>query len=212
MKSRKIVSTLLSTIAAVSAIVATASGAQASKLVSGVAIPGGSVKGSSVFLSSDPAYGNTFNYSTYLINTLKTGKVGCGVNLPALNEGVLNNLGKFQEFLLYYDVPNNGPSADPGVNVVIQTSDGFSRIANAVSGLWDSGNGYNVYQIDLLPGDFSPAFSPNQTVLQTASVRYNGRIGPIYVFYPAVIGKQKTLEGPEWNYKVVPDPQFVGNQ
>ncbi|MBS1956822.1 MAG: hypothetical protein JST89_21715 [Cyanobacteria bacterium SZAS-4] len=210
MQFKRILSTFLGALTAVGCIAATASGAQASKLVSGVAFPGGSTKGSSVFLSSDPVYGPGYSYPTYLINTLKTGKVGSGYNLPTINNGndILPNVGKFREFALYYDVPNLGPAADSGLQVVIQTADGFSRIASPISNLYNSDNGFYTYQIDLLPGDFSPAFSPDQVVLRTASVRYTGSIGPIYMFYPVVVGKNSTLENFDFNFKTTPDSQF----
>ncbi|HEY9732427.1 MAG TPA: hypothetical protein V6C89_10975 [Drouetiella sp.] len=206
MQFRTIVSTLLSTLTAVSCIVATAASANAGNLVSGVAL-GGSFKGSSTFLSNDPAYGSGFGYSTYLINSLK-GRVAAGVNVPALGNGVLPDLGGFQEFQIYYDVPGQGPSADPGLNVVIQTADGFSRIANVVSIPYDTFNGYNVYQVDLLPTDFSPAFAVNQTALRTASVRYNGQIGGIYMFYPVVVGQNAIMQNSDFSFKTTPDFQF----
>lgn len=204
MQFKSIVSTFLGTLTALGIVVATASDAKASNLVSGVAL-GGSFKGSSVYLTSDPVYGNSGPYPTYLINALKPGRFSCGYNLPAVNNGVLPDAGRFQELLIYYDVPNNGPAADSGLNVVIQTSDGFSRIASPTSNPYDSGNGYNVYQIDLLPQNFSPAFSPNQTVLRTASVRYNGAVGPIYMFYPVVAGENSIFEAFDFTYKTNPD-------
>lgn len=204
MQLKSVVSTFLSTLTALCVGVLTASSAQATNLVSGVAL-GGSLKGSSVFLNTDPVY-NT--YPTYLINSLKPGRFGSGVNLPALNNGFVPDVGRFQEFLIYYAVPQSGPSADPGLNVRIQTSDGFTRIANVNSTAYDSGNGFNVYQIDLLPGDFSPSFSPNQTVLRTASVRYNGSIGSLYTFFPAIAGENGIIEATDFSYKTSPDQNF----
>ncbi len=204
MQLKSVVSTFLSALTALGVIVCTASSAQASNLVTGVAL-GGSFKGSSVFLNTDPVY-NT--YPTYLINSLKPGRIASGVNLPALNNGAVPDVGRFQEFLIYYAVPHSGPKADPGLNVVIQTADGFSRIANVSSIAYDSGNGFNVYQIDLLPGDFSPSFSPNQTVLRTATVRYSGSIGSLYTFFPAIAGENAIIEATDFSYKTSPDPNF----
>ncbi|RTL45987.1 MAG: hypothetical protein EKK48_01210 [Candidatus Melainabacteria bacterium] len=210
MQLRKIVSTLLGTLTAVGCIVGTAGGAQAaSNVVSGVAL-GGSFKGTSTYLPSDPAYGAGFNYHTYLINSLK-GRVACGVNLPTVEAGVLPDLGGFQEFQIYYDVPGLGPAADPGLSVVIQTADGFTRIANVVSSPYATFNNYNVYQVDLLPTDFSPSFNVNQTALRLASVRYNGSGGAIYMFYPVVVGQNGILENSDFAFKTNSDFRFNSN-
>lgn len=209
MQLRKIVSTLLGTLTAVSCLVTTATSAHAGNIVSGVAL-GGSFKGSSTFLSNDPAYGAGFGYHTYLINSLK-GRVATGVNIPAVGNGVLPDLGGFQEFQIYYDVPALGPSADPGLSVVIQTADGFSRIANVVSIPYDTINNFHVYQVDLLPTDFSPAFSVNQTALRTASVRYTGSIGGIYMFFPVVAGQNATMQNTDFSFKTTPDFHFNNN-
>jgi len=207
MKPIKVFTFALSSVLAVGCALATGNAAQASKLLSGVALPGGSAKGSSTFVAPDPAYGL---YSSFLINTLKTGKVGAGVNLPTLNNGndILPNVGKFNDLLFYYEVSNLGPNADPGLGVVIQTQDGFTRYANPTSNTYASLNNYNIYQVDLTPSQFTPSFNTNQTRLRTWSIRYNGSIGPIYVFYPFLDGQNGTLGPEDFNYKTTPDSKF----
>ncbi len=208
MQFKKITTFLLGALTALSCAIGIANGANASNLLSGVAI-GGSYKGSSVLLPFDPVFA-AFNYPTYLVNSLKFGKVGSGWNLPAIDSGnnILPDVGNLTEFDFYYDVPNLGPSADPGLNVVIQTSDGFSRIANVVSTPYQTANGYNGYQVQLFPNNFSPSFSVNQTVLRTASIRYNGSVGPIYLYYPVVSGSNTLVYYPDFSFKTTPDPRF----
>ncbi|MFN8550650.1 MAG: hypothetical protein U0103_04100 [Candidatus Obscuribacterales bacterium] len=105
-------------------------------------------------------------------------------------------------------VPNYGPKADGNIAVVIQTSDGFSRIAGISSFLNAAANGYNGWGTYLYPNNFSPSFSPNQTVLKTVSIRYNGANGPIYLLYPYIIGFNGSLNVDSFNYKTLPDPRF----
>lgn len=207
MQLKKFVSLMLSAATAVGCMISTASGAQASNLTSGVAL-GGSYKGTSVYVSSDPLY--QAGYPAYLVNTLKPGRLGSGWNLPAIDsgDGILPDIGNFNELDFYYDVPNFGPNADNNIAVVIQTSDGFSRIAGISSFLNSTGNGYNGWGTYLYPSNFSPSFSPNQTVLRTVSIRYNGGIGPIYLVYPYIYGQNNSLNYASFNYKTLPDPRF----
>lgn len=211
MQVKKLVSLMLGTVTAIAGSLSTASGALADNLASGVAIPGGSYKATSVALPRNPVF-PSFNYPTYLLNTLKTGKFGCGENFPAIDHGVLSSsVGNFRDFEIYYDVPNLGPAADSGLYFVIQTSDGFTRIASKNAILHFTANGFNSWRIILLPSDFSPSFSENQTVLQTVSARYNGSVGPIYMYFPFVLGSDGVLTYLDFSYKTNPDFRFNNN-
>ncbi|MBS1956821.1 MAG: hypothetical protein JST89_21710 [Cyanobacteria bacterium SZAS-4] len=206
MRLNKITATVLSSLTALVSLVSTASGAQASKQISGVAIPGPSTRATSVFRSVEPAYEL---YPSYLVNTANTGRFGAGVNLPALynGNGIVPNLGNFQNFQIYYAVPNKGPSAGNGLQVVIQTADGFSRVSNPSSiFVGPLKNNYYVYRIELVPSDFSPSFTAK--VLRTASVRYSGTIGPIHFFFPEIIGEQDFIRWFDWNYKTNADTRY----
>lgn len=205
MQFRKVVSAVFSTLAAMAFIGGTTNGAYASQQVSGVAIPGPSTKGSSVFVSKEPAL-NTYN--SYLINCLNLGKYGAGVNIPTLYSGDVTNLGYFSFSYIYYEVPNNGAPVNSGFSVVIQTDDGFSRIAtNPASTFFQNSNNYNVYFLFMPTTAFSPSFNAHQTVLKTESVRYNGSAGPLYMFYPVVIGDNGSLYN-EFSFKTNPDARF----
>jgi hypothetical protein len=195
MQLRKVASAVLSSLAAFVLIGSTANGALASQQVSGVAIPGPSTNGSSVFVSKEPALNAD---PAYLVNCLHlgSGKFGAGMNIPTLYSGNLTNLGFYNQGYIYYEVPNNGP-ATSGLSVVIQTDDGFSRIATPSSTFFGNGNNYNIYYL----------FLPT-TVLRTESVRYNGASGPIYLFFPVVIGDNGQLFNTDFAFKTNPDARF----
>ncbi len=205
MQLRKIASAALITLISIG----TTLGAHASNVISGVTLPGPATRATSTYVAKEPGFGA---YHSYLVNTLPSGKFGTGVNLPAIynGDGVLPaSIGNFSEFYIYYDVPNNGAPANSGLNVVIQTSDGFSRIASPTSNFVQSSNGYNIYNIYTPATSFSPSFSPNQTILRTASVRYNGSVGPIYMFFPIVIGANGNyLQNGDFSFKTNPDSRF----
>lgn len=210
MNVKKLSNQIFSVVASIACAAGTASNALASNVISGVTLPGPATRATSTFVSKEPGFGA---YPSYLVNTLNSGKFGTGVNLPAIynGDGILPaSIGNFSEFYIYYDVPNNGgPVASSGLNVVIQTSDGFSRIASPTATFVQSSNGYNIYNIYAPAPAFSPSFSPNQTILRTASVRYNGSIGQIYLFFPIVIGANgQYLSNTDFSFKTTPDSRF----
>lgn len=206
MQLKKLAALLLSSVVSAGCVLASAIPANASNLLSGVAL-GGSYKGSSTFLSVDPAFGL---YPAYLVNTLKPGRYGSGWNLPAIDNGnnILPNVGRFNGLQFYYERANLGSSVDPNLNVVIQTNDGFSRIATATSVLAGNNNGFSYYLVTLLPTNFTPSFNQNETRLRTASVRYNGNSGPLYFIFPTLYGQNSILFYDDFNYRTVADPVF----
>lgn len=207
MQLRKVASAVLSSLAAFVLLGSTASGAMASQQVSGVAIPGPSTNGSSVFVSKEPGLNQD---PAYLINCLHlaSGKFGAGLNIPTLYSGNLTNLGFYNQSGVFYEVPNNGPSVGSGLSVVIQTDDGFTRIASPASTFFTNSNNYNIYSVFIPASAFSPAFNPHQTVLRTESIRYNGSVGPIYIFFPSVIGDNGSLFNTDFSFKTNADVRF----
>ena len=101
-------------------------------VLSSVVLPGGANHGQATFLSKDPVFNV---YPTYLLQAGKHVGVlpSVGVNLPTLNSGNLPSVGNLIYFYFYYAVPSGSPNADPGIRIVMQTSDGFSRIATGNS-------------------------------------------------------------------------------
>ena len=206
MSFKKLASILLSAATAV-CMTATASNAQsASTTMSGVAF-GGSSKATSTLITPDPVFGL---YQSYLVNTYKR-RLDCGWNLPELGNGnnILPDVGGLRFFEFYYEVPNLGPSADTNLVVVIQTAEGFSRVADVHSSNPVSKNGYNAYYVHLVPQNFIPAFNPDEKVVRTATVRYNGASGPIYLAYPNIWGQKTVLTWTDFSAKTLPDPTFV---
>ena len=205
MSLKKLASILLSAATAV-CLVGTASGAQTtSKVLSGVAF-GGSSRATSTLITPDPLYGR---YPAYLVNSFKR-RFSCGWNLPEIGNGnsVLKDIGGLDKFEFFYEVPNNSPNADSGLVVVIQTDDGFSRAANVTSTKAISQNGYTSYAVDLFPQNFVPAFNTDEKSVLTASVRYNGAVGPIYLLAPGIEGQNSDLFWSDFSSKALPDPRF----
>jgi len=206
MSFKKLASLLLSAASAV-CMTATASNAQsASTTMSGVAF-GGSSKATSTLITPDPVYRL---YQSFLVNTYKL-RFDCGWNLPEIGKGnnALPDVGGLEYFEFYYEVPNLGPSADQGLVVVIQTAEGFSRVAGVTSSKPFAQNGYNAYHVTLTPQNFIPAFNSDEKVVRTATVRYNGAIGPIYLTYPLIWGQKSVLSWTDFSAKALPDPTFV---
>lgn len=205
MQLKKFVSLTLSSLTAISCFVASASGAMASKLISGVAVAGPGTNASSNFVSPEPCFEL---YPGYFLNSLSTSRFSTGVNLPAAFEGNLPNLGNLQEIGIYYGVPKKGNAIPQGnVQVVIQTNDGFSRIATPSSSFYGPlKNNYYVYTIVVYPSDFSPSFS--NKVVKTVSFRYNGSNGKVVAFFPVVIGANGLLRTEDFKFKTNADGRF----
>jgi hypothetical protein len=184
--------------------------AGASNVLSSVVLPGGANRGQATFLSKDPVFNA---YPTYLLQAGKhIGTVASvGVNLPAVDSGVLPDVGNLIYFYFYYAVPSSSPTADPGLQVVMQTSDGFSRIATGVSqasGL--NANGFNSYYVFLYPTDVTPPFDQGTLALRKVDIKYYGtsQVQRIYEFYPFVSGTNGSLQYFQFNYKTNPDSAF----
>ncbi|MBS2003842.1 MAG: hypothetical protein JST44_20215 [Cyanobacteria bacterium SZAS LIN-5] len=205
MSLKKLASILLSATTVV-CMTATAGNAQStSKVLSGVAF-GGSSRATSTLITPDPLYAY---YPAYLVNTFKR-RFDCGWNLPEIGNGnsVLKDIGGLEKFEFFYEVPNFRPNADSGLVVVIQTDDGFSRAANVTSTKAISQNGYTSYAVDLFPQNFVPAFNTDERIVRTASVRYNGAVGPIYLLAPGIVGQNSDLFWSDFTSKTLPDPRF----
>ncbi len=184
--------------------------ASASNVLSSVVLTGGANHGQATFLSKDPIFNV---YPTYLLQAGKHVGVlpSVGVNMPTLNSGNIPAIGNLIYFEFFYAVPSGTPNADPGLKVVIQTSDGFSRIANGVStasGL--NGNGFDSYYVFFSPLDFSPPFDISTLALQKVAIKYYGtsQVRKIYEFYPFIDGTNGTLQYFDFSYKTNPDNAY----
>lgn len=184
--------------------------AGASNVLSSVVLPGGANHGQATFLSKDPVFNV---YPTYLLQAGKHVGVlpSVGVNLPTLNSGNIPSVGNLIYFYFYYAVPSGSPNADPGIRIVMQTSDGFSRIATGVSratGL--NANGFDSYDVFFYPTDLSPPFAQGTLGLQKVAIKYYGtsQVQRIYEFYPVVSGTNGALQYFDFSYKTIPDNAY----
>ncbi len=155
--------------------------------------------------------------SYYLQPPQNVSRATVGLNV----EGRLRDAGKFQVLSFKYFVPQNTPNLNPGFDVLVQTSDGFTRIASVTNNetlllgttpVRDPGLGAiaDIYVVDLRSTDFSPSFPINTQTIERIEVQYFGtrlfRIGSLDIF-----GQNRNLIRDMFSYKTEPETQFLLN-
>jgi hypothetical protein len=148
--------------------------------------------GQTTFVSLDPAFGL---YPAYQLQPASRPIAAVGVNFPALGQPSLaKTIGKLDHIRIFYEVPSQGPSADPGLRYYLQTSDGFLHSATAASKFSSTSDSFNVYE-NLVKADlFAPALTATVSSFSLSYTR--SAAGNIYVSFPTIKGSKGKFE---WN-------------
>ncbi|RTL40607.1 MAG: hypothetical protein EKK48_15210 [Candidatus Melainabacteria bacterium] len=137
-------------------------------------------------------------------------------------EGRLRDAGNFQFLSFKYFVPQNAPNLNPELDVLIQTSDGFTRFTTVTGNqtnlvgttpVRDPGLGSiaSIYAVDIRSTDFQPSFAANTLTVERIEVQYSGnrlfRIGSLDIF-----GQKRSILRDYFSYRTEPETQFLLNK